>query len=112
MIAGVEGRLSIEIDGIIFFQEPGILLLELAEALIPWIQGVNFDGEADFYYASMDFEEEPIVSFNYKKNAEVYKLGSVWGSGDFDVRKGDLVNAAMLFISELKVSIDKRLAQT
>jgi len=96
---------------VMFFQEPGSLLLEFSKGLMSWIHNVDFGGNTNFYYASMGFEEEEIVSFDYKKDIGTYKLGSVRGSGDINASKSNLVNSPKLFINELNVSVDKKLTR-
>lgn len=105
LVTGIEGLLSIVSNGDVFFQESGILLLELSNALESWLQKINSDENASFYYASMDFEEEPIVAFDYRDDEELYKLRSVWGVGNVEVPRNELVNASKLFINELNASI-------
>lgn len=109
LVAGVEGKLIIVNDEHILFQEPGILLLEFSNALESWLNKIGADDNADFYYASMDFEEEPIVAFEYKHNESVYRFASVWGMNDGDVARNELVNASKLFINELNSEIQKQL---
>lgn len=50
-------------------------LVELAIALDAWLHDSQ-DNPEDFYYASMNFEEEPLVAFTYDSASESYTVNS------------------------------------
>jgi hypothetical protein len=77
VIAEVTGRLEITINDRIFFDEEDILLLELAIILSRWINQARDDFSTPFYYASMDYEEEPILSFMLRESG-TWMIFSEW----------------------------------
>ena len=76
MLADVEGSLKIAIGNKVFFDEEGILVLELALALMKWIEKIQSGNMVDFYYESMDYEDKPILVF--MQNNSIWKVYSVW----------------------------------
>lgn len=108
LVAGVEGEFSVERDDRVFFREQGILLLELSQEMESWIAEVDFDGTANFYYTSMDFEEEPILAFSYDLSKGLYHLESVWSVSELFVSKDELVNACKFFINKLSSEVQAR----
>ena len=76
-VAEVEGKLAIFINNRLFFCENHILLLELAIFLNKWLKNINRDLIIEFYYESMNYEDQPILKFyNLKHNK--WHLYSVW----------------------------------
>lgn len=76
--AFTEGRLSIEVQGRVFLQVEFCLLFELANVVTQWLASVATCGAQDFYYASMDEEEEPIIALRYCHARSVFSLWSCW----------------------------------
>lgn len=71
----IEGSLKLVTKhGKILFDAEGILLIELAIFCRRWLEQKE---KESFYYASMDFEEEPILAFNIE-SAEYCSFSSVW----------------------------------
>ena len=76
MLADVEGRFQVRINNKIFFDEERILVLELALALMKWIEKTESGNIIDFYYESMDFEDKPLLKFT--QNDDIWNIYSVW----------------------------------
>ena len=111
--AYTEGDLSIHVNGEIAFDEEGILLVELSEKLDSWIVRLDVESDlvSDFYYASMDFEEEPILAFNYNVDEQIFRIESVWSKGKTAVKKGELVNACKIFINQLNGAVQEKIKE-
>lgn len=80
--AYTEGKLKIFVDGKIFFEAEGILLVEFAIVLMKWLLSMEESGPLDLYYASMDFEEEPIFALTYMQDKGVFMPKSIWAIDD------------------------------
>jgi len=99
-IAYLEGYLKIVINKKVFFEESGILLLELGINLLVWLNKYNNDNINDFIYETMDCDETPILAFFNEENRFIVK--SVW--------QKDVMNFYVdkeLLIKELNDFIDK-----
>lgn len=98
----VGGILEILINTNSFFKEEDLLLLELAISLRKWLEDVNKNNIRDFYYESMDYEEQPILEFVQITN-EHWNVGSVWQ--EFENKDyldlDELFNAAKTYIEKL-----------
>jgi hypothetical protein len=70
--AAVNGDLTIAVDDIIIFNEPYVLLLELAFSFEKWLNNTD----QDFIYDSID-HDEPIFSF-VKTSSGLYSFNSIW----------------------------------
>lgn len=53
-----EGDLRVEVQGVIVLEHSGVLLVELLFEVEEWLVAQEM---RDFYYRSMDFEEEPVI---------------------------------------------------
>lgn len=102
MLADVEGNLKITIEERIFFDEKYILLLELAIMLIKWINKIESGEIVDFYYESMDYEDQPILYFKENVNL-TWNLYSVWQNfnGNSCVSLEELIQCTTTFITHL-----------
>lgn len=90
--AFTEGELSVFVDGEkLFFQEDGIHLVEFAVVLAKWLSKMSY-GNPDLFYASMDFEEEPIFALNFDKGKMICRPVSVWNY-DFEHVETSIENA-------------------
>lgn len=97
LFSEIEAHLIISIKNEIFFSENGILLLELAKELKDWIN----NHRKNFYYKSMDYEEEPILFFK-EKDSTHWAIGSVWVEKmSSDIELFDLINGCENFIEKL-----------
>ena len=88
--AGVSGKMEIEIDGNRVFFEEEFLVAELFMEFHDWINS-NKSSDADasnFYFVSMDEEEEPLIAFKLNDETGLYDFESVWaeGSGSADFK--------------------------
>ena len=101
----IEGSLSIVSDfDDILFEAEGILLVELAIFFKKWL---NESIDKDFYYASMDFEEEPILAFNIKSN-DVCSFHSVWqkpSASSDSIPLTNVKSSMISYIDDLKVNL-------
>lgn len=102
ILSGIQGELSISIDGKKVFNERDILLLELAVSLKRWLSAEG----GDFSYESMDYEESPIIEF--KNINGRWAVSSIWmeeGQPERLILHDELVNAVRGFIYELKLNL-------
>lgn len=83
-------------------------MLELSQKMESWIAEVDSNDTANFYYTSMDFEEEPVLAFSYELSKGLYHLESVWGVSGIFVSKDELVNACKFFINKLSSEVQAR----
>ena len=107
LTAYTEGTLKISVNGEIILDEPDILLIEFCTSLHKWLNILD-DNQLDFYYASMDFEEEPILSFSYIQNLDKYEIKSVWGHSTGYVTLKEITNACTIFFNDLKNELLKK----
>ncbi|PIE40579.1 MAG: hypothetical protein CSA49_07765 [Gammaproteobacteria bacterium] len=105
LVAGVEGVLTVVNDGETVFEEPGILLLELSQALTKWVDEVSSGKDVDFYYASMDFEEEPILTFTCSDTDSQYEVKSVWIKSESSSNRSELIAASKSYVKDLDIAI-------
>lgn len=102
LTAYTEGTLKISVDEEIIFDEPGILLIELFTSLHKWLSLLDDNNQLDYYYESMDFEEKPILAFDYIHKLDKYEIKSVWGHLTAYVTLEEITNACTIFFSDLK----------
>ncbi|OWQ37565.1 hypothetical protein [Pseudomonas sp. DrBHI1] len=109
--AFTEGRLRIEVKGQVFLQVEYCLLLELANVMTQWLKAVATRGAQDFYYASMDEEEEPIIALRYCRTRSVFSLWSCWAVCEHgpDVTLEQASECFERYVHDLKRAIDNRL---
>lgn len=102
MLADVEGNLTITLGKNIFFNKEYILLLELAVALIRWVNKIKSGEIANFHYESMDYEDEPILAFIINDD-QTWRLYSVWETftNSSHISSEELLQATKKFIAEL-----------
>lgn len=102
MLADVEGNFKITIESRIFFDEEYILLLELAVKLIKWINKIESGELVDFYYESMDYEDEPILAFKVNTDS-TWHVYSVWQTfnDSSHISLEELIQSAKAFIIHL-----------
>jgi len=72
----LEGTLEISFGNILFFSQPGILLIEFASFIHKWLDKIESAGKANFIYETMD-HDEPILTIKYVKD-ENYRIDSIW----------------------------------
>ncbi|MBC7213561.1 MAG: hypothetical protein H5U33_27350 [Pseudomonas sp.] len=109
--AFTEGRLRIEVQGRVFLQVEYCLLLELANVMTQWLKAVATRGAQDFYYASMDEEEEPIIALRYCRARSVFSLGSCWAVCEHgpEVTLEQAIECFERYVHDLRQAIDNRL---
>ena len=102
----IEGELLITSDsGTQLFKRDGVLLVEFAIFCKKWLREKSSE---DFYYASMDFEEEPIIAFRIHSSSNCY-LESVWLEDQVDAIPLTEVKEAMRrYIDELRADLDSK----
>lgn len=119
LTAYTEGVLRLIVDTSVFLEVDGILLVELAIVLHKWLRAFA-SGPVDFYYASMDFEEEPILAFRYDASEDRFRLESVWSDSDAGpLPREEVISAAQEYLSQLRdelrrehdVDLDQRLEE-
>jgi hypothetical protein len=102
VIAHTEGRLCVLLEGRIFLETGGILLVELAIVLGKWLRTMRAGALEDLYYASMDFEEEPILALRLGDRGGPFVPESVWAEGQRSaIAVADATNAAEQYLLEL-----------
>ncbi|AFZ38003.1 hypothetical protein Sta7437_4541 (plasmid) [Stanieria cyanosphaera PCC 7437] len=102
-VADIEGNLIVYIKKRIFLKEEDILLLEFAIILNRWLQNIQNHEIKNFYYESMNYEEQPILEF-VKIDEKKWNLQSVWEEfkNDEYVDFNELLTAATNYITKLK----------
>ena len=102
LIAYTEGTLRLLLGAVPFLEMSGVLLVELAVVLHKWLHTLEHE-PTDFYYASMDFEEEPIVALRYDSNRDHFMPESVWAEVDaVPVPRFEAKLAAEAYLAELR----------
>ena len=101
MLANVEGRFQIDINDRLFFDEEGILVLEIASALMKWIERIKSGNIIDFCYESMDYEDRLLLRF--ARNNNTWRVYSVWelftDRTNFSLK--EITDASQKYIAEL-----------
>ncbi|TWH39596.1 hypothetical protein CAL7102_08844 [Dulcicalothrix desertica PCC 7102] len=110
MLADVEGDLKITLGEKFFFDEEYILLLELAITLIKWINKIESGEIVDFYYESMDYEDEPILAFKVNTDS-TWHLFSVWQNfnDSSHIFLEELIQSTKAFITHLAAHLTTNL---
>lgn len=94
--AETEGPLEVWLEGHRFLKVDDALLVEFAIVLAKWLESQP----ESLYYASMDFEEEPI--FALTQEGDRFEPSSVWASGEpVMVPVDDALAAARRYIDDL-----------
>lgn len=102
LTAYTEGVLRLLVGSSVFLEVDGILLVEFAIVLHKWLLQCA-SAPTDFYYASMDFEEEPILMFRYDSGRDAFLLESVWSNKDVgSVLRSDAIEAASRYLVALR----------
>lgn len=103
----IEGGFSIYVNGNKVFEEPEFLIYEFFKALDSWVKGQKLTGD-NFYFASMDYEEEPVVAFNYDAELVQYNFDSVFKLGEavFDI--DDIIESHAVFAANLREQLENR----
>ena len=101
MLADVEGGFQVNINNQFFFDEENILVLELALALMKWIEKIESGNIIDFYYESMDYEDKPLLKFTQNNNT--WRIYSAWelfaDKSNFSLE--EIINVSQQYILEL-----------
>lgn len=102
MLADVEGSLKITIEDKLFFDEESILLLELALALMKWVEMIESGKIIDFYYESMDYEDKPILAVMLNDNNS-WRLYSIWEifADTNNLSLKEITHSVNIYINEL-----------
>jgi hypothetical protein len=94
-VTETNGNFSIVIDDKVFVRIEDALLLEFAYFVHSWIFQINYDADSNFYYKSMDEEEEPIFALELLQDG-CYRAISCWSE----------MNARELNLEEIKIGFD------
>jgi hypothetical protein len=107
LVAYFEGVLSIYVDEILFFHQPGIPLIEFAKSVHSWLVDSKTNEQAEFSYESMDFDE-PILLIQYFED-DRYKLDSIWKEKDFVrfLSKDEIVGAFEEYLKNLSQVVEQ-----
>ena len=102
LTAYTEGFLRVTIDSLVFLDASGVLLVEFAVVLHKWL--LSFEGgSAEFYYSSMDLEEEPILALRFDPDHQYFLPESVWARGEpAPVSVLEAKEAARTYLSSLR----------
>lgn len=108
LLTDTSGALALKLNGFEVFFHDSILLAEFARTLSEWITGVELGEKEDFKYRSMDFEEEPILAFEWEKDNKISLRSEVYMI-DRGIRISPtcLVPAARDFLDELRVDLEE-----
>jgi|GEM_PF-1357579 len=77
LLADIEGSLTIQVNGEVFFDEPGVLLLEFGVDLARWDLAIGRGRRATFQYVTMSYGEGPILIVRPRADGRV-DLDSPW----------------------------------
>jgi hypothetical protein len=109
LTALTEGELCVRLGRTTFLDAGGILLVEFGVVLYKWLLLVQQKGLQDLYYASMDFEEEPIFRLRYDKERGQFEPESVWASSAPTlVSPKEAMNAAESYVHQLGMELKVR----
>ena len=100
-------QFSISVDGLEVFNEPEFFVCELFSALHRWLID-NPNGESDFYFTSMDYEEEPVVAFSNDEVSGKYRFESELKLADATVSFQDIVDSYQQFKTDLSAQLLKK----
>jgi hypothetical protein len=102
LTAYTEGTLRILLGSVVFLDASDILLVELAIVLKKWLLSLE-NGPVDLYYASMDFEEEPVLALRYDAFQNQFLPESVWAKSDpCPISLAEAKSAAEGYLVELR----------
>ncbi|WP_437966773.1 hypothetical protein WMF04_45605 [Sorangium sp. So ce260] len=108
LTAYTEGTLRLLVGSVVFLDASGILLVEFAIVLKKWLLSLE-GGPGDLYYASMDFEEEPILALRYNATQGEFLPESVWAkSNPSPICLGEAKSAADAYLAELGEELRKK----
>lgn len=77
--AYTEGTLCWYLEEQLFLKADDILLVEMASTFQRWLTSPA-ERSIDLYYASMNYEEEPIVALRFDPQRQAYRAESIWAS--------------------------------
>jgi len=101
----LEGEIQVSLRDDQVFRCNGVLLLELAAELTRWLNSLRLGPVKEFYYESMNMEEQPILRFRPLKDRE-WLVDSIFNEGsEFLANEDELVAGANSFIHNLKTSV-------
>lgn len=102
VVTDVTGRVTLTIDGVSFVTLEDILILEFAYFVKNWLDDFDLGGWSDFFYKSMDEEEEPLLAL-YGRRDGTYTLESCWSARPVrPIESPEAVTAFRAFLIELK----------
>lgn len=100
-----EGVVRMTVDGNEFVVLEEILILEFAAYANDWLHDAGGGSDRDFYYASMDEEEEPLLALVATQQGH-YMPNSCWRkSASRAVRREEIVKAFSDFLAELRLEL-------
>jgi hypothetical protein len=103
-MVGVEADVHITVDGVLFFSEESLTVIELAYCLLRWIRTLRVDEHANFVYDAMETEEPPL---SFVSNGDGYwTLSSPWRKSQCAKRftLETLLQAATRFVHDVELS--------
>lgn len=101
LTAFTEGRLQVVQGPSLFLDAQGILLVEFAVVMNKWLLAQS-TGHVGLYYASMDFEEEPVFALRFDSDLDCFIPESVWAQADaIPVSGVEAEQAAKTFLARL-----------
>ena len=107
LIAYFEGNLAIAVDGKLFFDESGILLVELGLAVQRWLNEIEGNELKTFVYRSME-HEEAILVFKPANQNEII-LESIWQLPEMPITRSfsQVKDALIKYTQDLSITLDK-----
>ncbi|WP_122663632.1 hypothetical protein [Pseudomonas viridiflava] len=104
IFVGTEGEVSFSQDGSDILVVESCLLVELAVFFTRWLRAIEHGKIEDFYYVSMDEEEEPIFAMSYDVNSNFYQVQSCWleASVDYQISVDSAALGAKNYLEELR----------
>ena len=106
----IEGDLTLSIDGEPRLFCPSELLLSFALCLKRWLRMLEVDEFVDFYYVSMECQQEPIVSFSPIGRTGKWNLESVWENQLEPVSRAALLDGVYDYLQTLHRDLSQNCA--
>ncbi|MDD3592573.1 MAG: hypothetical protein PHO65_08030 [Sulfurovum sp.] len=102
----IEGTIIIQQNNKEVLLLPEWPFIEFLVALLNWKRSLTENTFSNFYYVSMEAEEEPILSFTYRKNLKLYEVNSCWLESDiFFLSKNEILDSIEDFYHNLKKEV-------
>ncbi|WP_259016612.1 DUF7878 domain-containing protein [Emticicia fluvialis] len=109
LIAYLEGVLQIYIGGKLFFNQPYILLIELAISIKEWLNSAEGGNNVDYIYNTMD-HDEPLLEMIHLKSGS-FQIKSIWQDLEIieQLPKEEIINGFEEYLGNLSNTLKSKL---